>query len=69
MADKYDVIVIGGGVSKHAHEFVPLIEVGTEIVSATLRNTAGIVGAAWLAANKETQPGLSRHPTSDQRVE
>ncbi len=45
-----DLIVIGGGVSKHAHEFVPLIEIGTEIVSATLRNTAGIVGAAVLAS-------------------
>jgi polyphosphate glucokinase len=45
-----DLIVIGGGVSKHSHEFVPLIEVGTEIVSATLRNTAGIVGAAVLAS-------------------
>ncbi len=45
-----DLIVIGGGVSKHAQEFVPLIDVHTEIVSATLRNTAGIVGAAVLAS-------------------
>ena len=47
-----DLIVIGGGVSKHAREFVPLIQVDTEIVSATLRNTAGIVGAAVLASDK-----------------
>jgi polyphosphate glucokinase len=47
-----DLIVVGGGVSKHAHEFVPLIDIRTEIVSATLRNTAGIVGAAWGAANR-----------------
>ncbi len=49
-----DLIVIGGGVSKNAREFVPLIQVDTEIVSATLRNTAGIVGAAVLASDKQT---------------
>lgn len=46
------LFVVGGGVSKHAPEFVPLIEIRTEIVSATLRNTAGIVGAACLAAEE-----------------
>ncbi len=45
-----DLIVVGGGVSKQATEFVPLIDISTEIISATLRNTAGIVGAAALAA-------------------
>ena len=45
------LFVVGGGVSKHAAEFVPLIDIDTEIVSATLRNTAGIVGAAALAAD------------------
>ena len=48
-----DLIVVGGGVSKHALEFIPLIEINTEIISATLRNTAGIVGAAALAADKQ----------------
>ncbi|MCW2760203.1 MAG: hypothetical protein JWR85_404 [Marmoricola sp.] len=48
-----DLIVVGGGVSKHAREFVPLIQIETEIISATLRNTAGIVGAAALAADKQ----------------
>jgi len=48
-----DLIVVGGGVSKHAREFIPLIEIDTEIISATLRNTAGIVGAAVLAADKQ----------------
>ena len=45
------LFVVGGGVSKNAAEFVPLIDIDTEIVSATLRNTAGIVGAAALAAD------------------
>ncbi len=48
-----DLIVVGGGVSKHSREFIPLIEIDTEIISATLRNTAGIVGAAVLAADKQ----------------
>ena len=48
-----DLFVVGGGVSKHGHDFIPLIEIDTEIISATLRNTAGIVGAAALAADKE----------------
>ena len=48
-----DLIVIGGGVSKHGTEFVPLIDIDTEIISATLRNTAGIVGAAALADDRD----------------
>ena len=44
-----DLFVIGGGVSKHAERFVPLIDVTTPIVPATLRNSAGISGAALLA--------------------
>jgi polyphosphate glucokinase len=48
-----DLIVVGGGISKHAPEFLPLIDIDTEIVAATLRNTAGIVGAAVLATDKQ----------------
>jgi polyphosphate glucokinase len=48
-----DLIVVGGGVSKHASAFIPLIEIDTEIISATLRNTAGIVGAAALASDRQ----------------
>jgi len=45
-----DLIVVGGGVSKDADKFLHLIDVDTEIVAATLRNRAGIVGAALYAA-------------------
>jgi len=61
-----DLFVVGGGVSKHAEEFLPLIRVGTPIVPATLKNTAGIVGAAVLAHEMPDmvpaggQPGSSR---------
>lgn len=45
-----DLIVIGGGVSKKAARFLPMLELRTEIVPARLRNEAGIIGAALLAA-------------------
>jgi polyphosphate glucokinase len=45
-----DLFVVGGGVSKHAPKYLPLVKIDTPIIAATLRNTAGIVGAAVLAA-------------------
>jgi polyphosphate glucokinase len=45
-----DLIVIGGGVSKKGAKFIPLIDIETPIVPATLQNRAGIVGAALWAA-------------------
>ncbi len=45
-----ELFVVGGGVSKLSDKFLPLLEIDTRIVPATLRNTAGIVGAAVLAA-------------------
>ena len=47
-----DLFVVGGGVSKHAAKFLPLVEVETPLIPATLRNTAGIVGAALLAQDE-----------------
>ena len=44
-----DLFVVGGGVSKKADKFLPLIEIETEIVTATLKNNAGIVGAAAMS--------------------
>ncbi|CAM5780326.1 polyphosphate--glucose phosphotransferase [Cellulomonas persica] len=45
-----DLIVVGGGVSKHHEKFLPLLDLRTTIVPAELLNKAGIVGAAALAA-------------------
>ncbi|MGO1166709.1 MAG: polyphosphate--glucose phosphotransferase [Janibacter sp.] len=45
-----DLIVVGGGVSKQADTFLPLLDLRTRIVPAKLRNKAGIIGAARLAA-------------------
>lgn len=46
-----DLFVVGGGVSKHADEFFPLLDLKTPIVPAVHRNNAGIIGAAALAAD------------------
>lgn len=45
-----ELFVVGGGVSKQADEFLPLLDLDTEIVPATLRNRAGVVGAALYAS-------------------
>ena len=47
-----DLIIIGGGVSKKAEKFLPLISVPTKVIPAALQNNAGIVGAALLAARR-----------------
>ena len=47
-----DLFIVGGGVSKHYKEFLPLLRLDTPIVPATLRNNAGILGAAALASGK-----------------
>lgn len=46
-----DLLVVGGGVSKHADQFLHLLELKTPIVPAVHRNNAGIIGAAALAAD------------------
>ena len=45
-----DLFVVGGGVSKDSDEFLPLIDIDTEIIPAQLRNKAGVVGAALYAS-------------------
>ena len=44
-----DLIVIGGGASKVADQWLPRISIGTPIVPAAMANNAGIVGAALVA--------------------
>lgn len=47
-----ELFIIGGGVSRKADKFLPLIEhVRAEMVPAELQNNAGIVGAAMAAAS------------------
>ena len=46
-----DLFVVGGGISKDADKFLPQLALKTPIIPAQLRNRAGIIGAAWLAAD------------------
>ncbi len=49
-----ELFIIGGGVSRKSHKFLPYIEgIKAEIVPAQLQNNAGIVGAAMHAAEKD----------------
>jgi polyphosphate glucokinase len=47
-----DLFIVGGGVSKEYEDFLPLLTLDTPIVPATLRNNAGILGAAAFASGK-----------------
>ena len=45
-----ELFVVGGGVSKSSEEFLPLLDLDTEIIPAALLNKAGVVGAALYAS-------------------
>jgi polyphosphate glucokinase len=47
-----DLFVVGGGVSKDADKWVPLLELATPVRPAELLNNAGIVGAAIAAIER-----------------
>ena len=47
-----DLVLFGGGVSKKADKWLPLLDVRPEVRPAALRNDAGIIGAALLAAQR-----------------
>ena len=53
------LIILGGGVSKNADKFVPLLTVRMPIVPAQLRNDAGIIGAAIVAAEAAGAAGAA----------
>ena len=56
-----NLIILGGGVSKNADKFIPRLTVKCPVVPAQLRNDAGIIGAAIVAA--EAKPhGPSAEP-------
>lgn len=45
-----DLFIVGGGVSKKSHKFLPLLSLKTRIIPAELLNNSGIVGAALRSA-------------------
>jgi polyphosphate glucokinase len=44
-----DLFIAGGGISRKADKWIPLLKNRTPVVAAALQNTAGIVGAAMAA--------------------
>ncbi|MBI8989045.1 polyphosphate--glucose phosphotransferase [Corynebacterium meridianum] len=49
------LFIVGGGISRKAHKWVPKLECSTRVVPAELRNRAGIVGAA-MAVDRDLTP-------------
>jgi len=47
-----DLFIVGGGISKESHKYIPLLKIQTPIVPAQFLNEAGIVGAALAATKK-----------------
>ncbi len=41
-----DLIIIGGGISQDAGQFLPLLQLDARVVQAQMQNDAGIIGAA-----------------------
>ncbi len=55
-----DLFILGGGVIKNHHRYLPLLRTQAEIVPARLLNEAGIVGAALAAKTLMKRKGGSR---------
>lgn len=52
-----DLFIVGGGVSKQANEFLPLLDIRTRAIPAVHRNRAGIIGAALAAEMHAEETG------------
>jgi polyphosphate glucokinase len=61
-----ELIILGGGVSKNADKYVPRLTVRPPVVPAQLRNDAGIIGAAVIAA--ETAERTAAEPPGTEPV-
>ena len=59
------LIIVGGGISNVADEFLPWIELRTPIVPAQLRNHAGIIGAALYSPEGQRLLSSELNPTLD----
>ncbi len=65
-----DLFILGGGVSKNGDRFIPRLQRRTPVVAAELRNDAGIIGAAIVAAEgladaaatRNERPAVVREP-------
>lgn len=48
-----DLFILGGGISRKHERFIPELRLQTPVIPAALRNHAGIVGAALMAARAD----------------
>ena len=55
-----NLFILGGGVSKNGDKFIPRLHRRTPVVAAQLRNDAGIIGAAIVAAEGLTDAATTR---------
>jgi polyphosphate glucokinase len=58
-----NLMILGGGVSKSADKYIPRLTVRCNVVAAQLRNDAGIIGAAIVAAE-----GFVVEPPTEQPI-
>jgi polyphosphate glucokinase len=58
-----NLMILGGGVSKNADRFIPRLTVRCPVVAAELRNDAGIIGAAIVAAEEPSPAPGTPVPT------
>lgn len=61
-----DLIIIGGGISKHAAHFFPALSARAPVVPARLLNNAGIAGAALAAVPERPVPPTTPVATQHQ---
>jgi len=57
-----NLMILGGGVSKNADRYIPRLTVRCPVVPALLRNDAGIIGAAIVAAEAPALPAGATVP-------
>ncbi len=57
-----DLIILGGGVSRRADRFLPLLRTRPPLVAARLQNQAGIIGAAHRAREELARPARASAP-------
>jgi polyphosphate glucokinase len=55
-----ELFVVGGGVSRRADKFLPLLKLDADIVPARFQNEAGIIGAAYLASLRPNAPDVAQ---------
>ena len=58
------LMILGGGVSKNADKFIPRLQRRAPVVAAQLRNDAGIIGAAIVAALGPDADDTSERPST-----